>query len=297
MSVAKFLDPAELARLQGLDIKARSIVEGYVSGLHKSPFHGFSVEFAEHREYVPGDDLRYVDWRVYGKSDRYYLKQFEEETNFACHVLLDASESMLYKSEKAAMSKLDYAKCVAAAIGYMVLRQQDAVGLVTFDERIRELVRASSQASHLGQICHILENTPARGETSVGSILGELAERFPHRSLVVLISDLFDDTDRLMHGLKHLLHGRHDVLVLQVIDPDEEDFPFREPTLFKGLENLPSEQTDPRALREAYRAEFGHFLRSVKGICQNLELDYALLRTDAPLGLSLSAFLARRRRK
>jgi uncharacterized protein (DUF58 family) len=164
----KYLNPQTLSKLQGLDLQARLIVEGYVSGLHKSPYHGFSVEFAEHREYVPGDDLRYVDWKVFGKTDRYYLKQYEEETNFACYLLLDTSESMRYKSDLAAVSKLEYAQYIAAALAYLVLQQQDAVGVATFDRAVRHFVRASAQPSHLKQICHVLEQSPAQGEPRWG---------------------------------------------------------------------------------------------------------------------------------
>src|SRR6185436_2669900 len=164
-SLQRFLDPQTLANLKGLELKARLIVEGYVSGLHKSPWHGFSVEFAEHREYVPGDDLRYVDWKVFGKTDRYYLKQYEEETNFACYLLLDTSESMRYKSESSAVSKLEYAQYVAAAIGYLVVHQQDAVGLATFDSTVSNFVRAASHPAHLKQLLHVMEEKPGAGET------------------------------------------------------------------------------------------------------------------------------------
>jgi len=293
----KYLDPRTLAKLKGLDLKARLIVEGYVSGLHRSPYQGFSVEFAEHREYVPGDDLRYVDWKVFGKSDRFYLKQFEEETNFACHVLLDASESMGYQSAEAPVSKLEYAKYVAAALCYLVIRQQDAVGLATFDAGIRQYLSPSSQPSHLKHIFHVMDETPPRGKTSAGSILHELAERIHKRGLVVILSDLFDDVEAVISGLKHLRHRRHDVAVLQVIDPAEQDFPFEDPTLFKGLEGLPEHMTEPRALRRAYRREFEQFLRQVRRGCRDLQMDYVLLRTDHSLEAALASFLAPRRQR
>jgi len=290
----KYLNPQTLANLQGLELKARLIVEGYVSGLHKSPFHGFSVEFAEHREYVPGDDLRYVDWKVFGKTDRYYLKQFEEETNFACYLLLDTSESMRYKSEHAAVSKLEYAQYVAAALGYIIIHQQDAVGLATFDNGVRNFVRASSQPSHLKHILHVMESAPAAGETSVGPIFHDLAERIRKRGLVIVLSDLFDDVESMLMGLKHFRHRRHDVSLMQVIDPAEQDFPFDDPTLFKGLEGLPERMTEPRALRRAYQREFEGFVTQVRRGCRELHMDHLLLRTDQPLDAALRNFLSHR---
>jgi len=293
-SYQKYLNPKTLAELQGLELKARLIVEGYVAGLHKSPYHGFSIEFAEHREYVPGDDLRYVDWKVFGKSDRFYLKQYEEETNFACYFLLDTSESMLYRSESAAATKLEYAQLVCAALAYLILRQQDAVGLATFDNAVRHFVRAGSHPSHLKQLCHVMDVAGAKGETSMGPIFHDLAERIKKRGLVVILSDLFDDVASLLLGLKHLRHRRHEVLVMQVIDPAEQDFPFQDPTLFKGLEGLPEQLTEPRSLRTAYQREFETFLKDVRRGCRELHMDYALLRTDEPLDVALRTFLTGR---
>ena len=189
----EYLKPENLSRLRGLELKARMIVEGYVSGMHKSPFHGFSAEFAEHREYVPGDDLRYVDWKVFGKSDRYYLKQFEEETNFSCLILLDSSESMKYKSELVTTSKYEYARYIAAALAYLIIQQQDAVGLATFDHEVREFIAPASRPSHLKQLIHTMDITPATGESSIGPIFHQVAERLKHRGLVIILSDLFDD--------------------------------------------------------------------------------------------------------
>jgi len=273
------------------------IVEGYVSGWHKSPFHGFSVEFAEHRDYVPGDDLRYVDWKVFGKSDRYYLKQFDEETNFACHLLVDTSESMTYRSDAAAWSKLDYAKYLAAAIAYLVIRQQDAVGLATFDDTVGQFLRPASTPMHLSQLCSILDQAPSGGESAIGPILHELAERFKRRGLVIILSDFFDDPEAVQLGLKHFRHRRHDVLLLHVIDPAEQDFPFAEPTLFHGLEHWPDQMTDPRALRSAYQTEFEEFLRALRGAARDLRMDYHMLRTDQPLETALSRVLSHRLRK
>jgi uncharacterized protein (DUF58 family) len=288
------LDNYEVRNIGNLELLARQVVEGFIIGLHKSPFHGFSVEFAEHREYVPGDDLRYVDWKVFGKTDRHYVKRFEEETNFALYLLLDTSESMRYRSEAAAVSKLEYARYVAAALAYLVVQQQDAVGLATFDKSVSQFVRASSRPSHLKHLFHVMETTPASGETSLGPIFHDVAERIRKRGLIVILSDMFDDVASLALGLKHLHYRRHDVSVLQIVDPAEQDFPFDQPMLFKGLEGWPEQMTDARALQAAYRREFGEFLQAVKGTCRDLHMDYSLIRTDEPLDRALREFLSQR---
>lgn len=290
----KYLDPQVLAKLHGLELRARRIVEGYVSGLHRSPFHGFSIEFAEHREYVPGDDLRYVDWKVFGRTDKVYLKQYEEETNLITYLLLDASESMQYRSRWAALSKLEYAQCLAAALAYLVLQQQDSVGLVTFDTEVRALVRPSSNPSHLKQLLHVMEETVPQRKTAIGPIFHDLAERLKKRGIVIVFSDLFDDVSAIVSGLKHFHHRRHEVILLHVLDPAELDFNFDRTTLFKGLEQLPEVLTEPRALRRAYRAEVQAYLQQLRQGCRNLRIDHVLLRTDQPLDVALTAYLSHR---
>jgi uncharacterized protein (DUF58 family) len=290
----KYLDPQTLAKLQGLELRARSIVEGYVSGVHRSPYHGFSIEFAEHREYTQGDDLRFVDWKVFGKTDKFYLKQYEEETNLVSYMLVDTSESMRYQSDDAAMSKLDYAQCVAASLSYLILQQQDSVGLVTFDNEVRALVRASSNPSHLKQLLHVMENARPQRKTQTGPIFHDLAERLKRRGLVLILSDLFDDVPSMMAGLKHFRHRRHEVVVFHILDPAELEFPFRQTTLFRGMEDLPDVLTDPPALRRAYLDEFGKFLQSVRKGCRAQHVDYVLLRTDQSLEIALSSYLASR---
>ncbi len=293
-TVRDYLDPQVLARLKGLRLRARRIVEGYVSGMHRSPFRGFSVEFAEHREYAPGDDLRYLDWKVFGRTDKYYLKQYEEETNLVCHVLLDASESMQYKSDAAPLSKLAYAECAAAALAYLVLHQQDSVGLVTFDSEIRALVRPSSHPSHLQDLLQVMEDTSPRQKTAIGPVFHHLAERFSKRGIVIVLSDLFDDVDAMMAGLKHFRHRRPEVVLLHVLDPAEIEFPFQQSTLFRGLEQRFNVLTEPAALRKAYLAEFSRYLRKLKTGCRRHGIDYVLLRTDQPLEMVLSNYLASR---
>jgi uncharacterized protein (DUF58 family) len=290
----KFLDPQTLAKLQGLELRARLIVEGYVSGVHRSPYHGFSIEFAEHREYVQGDDLRYVDWKVFGKTDKFYLKQYEEETNLVSYLLLDTSESMRYKSDAAPLSKLEYAQCLGAALAYLVLQQQDSVGLVTFDREVRALVRPSSNPSHLKQLLYVMDRAVPERKTQTGPIFHDLAERLRKRGIVLILSDLFDDVASIMAGLKHFRHRRHEVIVMHVLDPAELDFPFRNMTMFKGLEALPDVLVDPTALREAYLKEFGGFIQAVKKGCRTHHIDYVLARTDQNLELVLSTYLASR---
>ncbi len=294
-SPAQYLDPKVLARLEGLALRARSVVEGYVAGIHRSPFHGFSIEFAEHREYAPGDDLRYLDWKVLARSDRYCLKQFEEETNLVCNLLLDTSESMSYRSEGAAMSKLEYAKCAAASLAYLILHQQDSVGMVTFDREIRALVRPSGNPSHLKDILQVMERSAGERKTATGTIFHELAERFKKRGIAIIFSDLLDDVDALLAGLKHFRHRRHEVVLMHVLDPAEIDFPFDKLTLFRGLEGLPELLTEPRALRKAYLEEMQKFIHRLKWGCRQQRIDYVLVRTDRSLEIVLSSYLASRK--
>jgi uncharacterized protein (DUF58 family) len=287
-----YLDPATLAQVQGLDVRARLLVEGYLSGMHKSPYHGFSVEFTQHREYVPGDDIKHLDWKVYGRTGRYYLKQYEEETNLVAWLLVDRSESMGYRS--GAVSKYEYACMAAAALAYLILRQRDSVGLVTFDDQIRSFLAPSSQPGQLQQLTSVMTEGPAREKTRLAAIFHDLAERLPRRALIVVLSDLFDDVPDLLTGLKHLRHKRHEVLLLQILDAAEVDFPFQRPTLFRGLEKSSELLTDPRSLRQAYLDQLNRFLHDVEHGCREQNIDYFPLRTDTNLGVALSSYLARR---
>ncbi len=294
-AAAQYLDPAILSRMQGLALRARLVVEGYVAGMHRSPFHGFSIEFAEHREYTPGDDLRYLDWKVLARSDKYCLKQFEEETNLVCNLLLDTSESMSYQSAKAPMSKLEYAKCAAASLAYLILQQRDSVGMVTFDREIRALVRPSGNPSHLKEILHVLERSAGEQKTATGPILHELAERFRKRGIVILFSDLLDDVEAILAGLKHFRHRRHEVVLMHILDPAEVDFPFDQRMLFRGLEGMPELLAEPRALRKAYLDELQKFFHRLKHGCRQQRIDYVLVRTDQSLEVVLSSYLASRK--
>jgi len=288
----KYLDPQTLAKLAGLDLKARLIIEGYIAGLHKSPYHGFSIEFAQHREYSPGDDIRHVDWKVYGRTDKYYLKQYEEETNLVAYLLVDSSESMQYRS--GATSKYEYACYVAASLAHLIIRQQDSAGLVLFDEQVRRFVRASSQPSHLKALLHELEQAQPRAKTRVAPIFNDLAERLRKRSLVIVISDQFDDPESIIQGLRHFRHRRHELIVFHVLDRAELEFPFQQTTLFRGLEGWPDTLSEPRALRRAYLAEVQAFVNRIKKGCRLHNIDYVGLHTEMPLDVALSSYLAGR---
>jgi uncharacterized protein (DUF58 family) len=296
-ATSPFLDPRTLAAIQGLELRAARIVEGYVAGLHRSPYQGFSNEFAEHREYVPGDDLRYVDWKVFGKSDRIYLKQFEEETNLICYLLLDTSESMTYQGPDAPLSKLAYGQCAAAALAHLVLHHHDAVGLATYDHEIRQLIRPASSPAQLKQLLQVMGQVSAERKTRTGPLFHELAERFSRRGIVVVISDLFDDVEPMLAGLRHFRHRRHDVVVLHILDAAEIDFPFQQVTMFKGLEALGDVITEPRSLRAAYQQQVQAFLRQVRTGCRTHQIDYLLVRTDQPLDAVLSRFLTTRKKR
>ena len=289
----RFLDPQTLASLEGLDLQARMVVEGYVAGMHPSPYHGFSVEFAEHREYVPGDDIRHIDWKVWSKTDKLYLKQYEEETNLLSYLLLDTSESMAYASGDN-VTKLQYAQFIVAALAYMILQQQDSVGLVVFDDAVRRYLKPGGQASQLKEVLHLLDVTPAREKSDLGVVFNELAERFKKRGVVAVFSDMFDDVSRIINGLKHFRHRRHEVIVFHILDPAELEFPFRETTLFKGLEEMPAILTDPHALKRAYQAEVKSFLKELEKACRMADIDYVPLRTDQSLDIALSSYLASR---
>jgi uncharacterized protein (DUF58 family) len=293
MSTAlNYLDPRTLAQVSGLELQARLVVEGYLSGMHRSPHHGFAVEFAQHREYAPGDDLKHIDWKVYGRTERYYLKQYEQDTNLVCWLLVDASQSMAYGSGP--VRKYDYACMAAAGLAYLIVRQSDSVGLAVFDAQVRKFLRPSGQPSHLKDIVRGLGDGPSAAPTRLGPVLHEIAGRARRRGLVMLFSDLFDDVPAIVAGLQHLRYDRHEVVVFHVLDPAEEDFPFEDATLFRGLE-LPAELlTDPRGLREGYLSELRAFRDELQRGCRGLNIDLVPLRTDQSLGVALARYLALR---
>ncbi|HEX8203658.1 MAG TPA: DUF58 domain-containing protein [Isosphaeraceae bacterium] len=290
------IDPSALARFGRLELLARLVVEGVMAGLHKSPFKGFSVEFAEHRQYGPGDELRHIDWRAFGKTDRYYVKEYEEETNLKAYLVLDTSGSMGYTGRTA--SKLEHARQIAAALAYLMISQRDAVGLITFDSDLRTMIPARSSPSHFSVVCQAMEDAKLGGEAPLSGILHTLAERVRRRSLVVVLSDGFDQIDDLTSALRHLRHRRHEVLFLHVLAPEEEQFAFRGPVQFRNLENASHVlRVDPTALRTMYLERFGAHCRLLQDRLLGMNADYHRASTAEPPARTLLDYLAARSRR
>jgi len=294
----KYLDPKVLSKIQRLDLQARLVVEGFIAGMHKSPFRGFSVEFAEHREYVPGDDIKHIDWKVWGRNDRFYIKQYEEETNLRAIFVVDVSESMRYGEDGGGrddrLSKYHYAACAAAALGQLLLGQQDAVGLATFDDDLRSYLPPSANPNQIKSFVHELDVASLAAKTDLEPICHNLAEKVARRGLICLVSDLFVDLDGLMRGLRHFRHRNHEVMVLHVMDADELTFPFQGNTLFRGLEATGDLMIEPRALRDGYLDAVREFCTEVKRRCIADQIDYKLISTGDHLDAALLAFLAAR---
>ena len=290
----KYLDPKVLSKITRLDLQARLVVEGFISGLHRSPFHGFSVEFASHREYVPGDDIKHIDWKVLGKTDRYYIKQYEEETNLKATFLLDASESMHYGGGKGRMSKYQYAAAVSASLAFLLLQQQDAVGLAVFDEELKTFLPASANPNQIKQLVHAVDIIEPKQKTSLEPICHSLAEKIARRGLICVVSDLFVDLDGVIRGLEHFRHYGHEVLVMHILDEDELTFPFQGNTMFDGLEATGRLLVEPRALREGYLEALNAFCRAVKRRCVASRIDYKLISTADYMDAALLSFLAAR---
>ena len=288
----KFLRPEAIKRISRLGLRARHIVEGFLSGMHRSPYFGQSIEFRQHREYAHGDDLRYVDWKVWAKQDRYYVKQFEEDTNLRCTLLCDVSASMRYG--RGDFSKYEYACTIAASLAYLLLRQQDAVGCVAFDESARMTVPQRTKRNHLNSIVKALELSDPKDKTDLYQILRNATESYPRRGMMILVSDLFVEREGLFRGLRLLRSRGHDVMVFHVLDDDELDFPFSGPTRFEGLELAEQLRCNPRALREGYLNSLGEYLEEVRRGCSRNNVDYTLLRTSQPLDAALAAFLSNR---
>ncbi len=288
----RFLHPDAIKRISRLELRARHIVEGFLSGMHRSPYFGQSVEFLQHREYVPGDDLRHVDWKVWARQDRVYVKQYEEDTNLRCTLLVDVSNSMDYGS--GALSKYEYACTLAASLAYLVLKQNDAVGCISFDERVRLQVPIRSKRNHLHSVIESLDVSRPRDKTDMYGIFRAVAESTPRRGMMILFSDLLADAAGTIRGLRLLRQRGHDLLVFHVMDDDELDFPFSGPTRFDGLESLDYLNCNPRALREGYLEAVGAFLDNIRLQCARNTIDYALVRTSQSLDAALATFLSSR---
>jgi uncharacterized protein (DUF58 family) len=293
----RFLDPAVIARLASIELKARTVVEGFLSGLHRSPYKGFSVEFAEYRQYLPGDDLSTLDWRVFARTDRHYVKKFEEETNLECHLMLDISASMAYRGG-AAISKLEYGSVLAASLAYLMTRQRDAAGLIEFDDRITARLAASARPGHMHAILHALERIVPGARSDLGRPLHQLAEALGKRSLAVVISDLLDDPDRVLKGLKHLRFRGTDVIVFQVLDPHELHFPFNGASRFTDVESAEEITAEPRTVRADYLEAMTALRARYEKELRGAGIDFLTLDTSKPLDFALMAYLdARARRK
>ena len=290
----KYLNPEIISRIKNMQLRARLIVEGFISGLHRSPYHGFSVEFSDYRHYMPGDEIRHIDWKVYGKTDRFYIKQFEEETNLKAYLLLDISGSMGYTSHK--ITKLEYASYLAAALSYLMIEQRDAVGLVSFDEKIRKYLSPRSIRSYQSQILKELDLIKCAHKTDTASPFHEMAERIHRRSLIIVLSDLLDDPEKVISGLKHFRHKHHEVIVFHILDPREIDFNFRRNALFKDLETGEKITTQPWHIRIDYRKLMKNFIENYKRQCRLNRIDYVLINTTMDFDRALMEYLLKRKR-
>lgn len=293
-SYRRFLKPEVVSKLSGMEIRARLVVEGFIAGLHRSPYHGFSVEFAEHRQYMPGDPLRNIDWKVYAKTDRFFVKEYEEETNLKAYILLDTSGSMGYTSN--GMPKLEYSSYLAASLAYLMLKQRDSVGLVTFDSSIRKYIPPKSTMSHLHNLLKELDKLDASDTTNVSAALHQMAERIKRRGLIILISDLLDDPDLIINGLKHFRHKMHEVIVFHILDPKERNLSFPEEAIFKDLETGEEIQASPWHIRKDYVQKLNGLVKRYTLECRERIIDYVLLDTSIPFDFALFSYLSKRRR-
>ena len=288
----EFLTPEVISKIDSLQFRARMIVEGYIVGHHKSPFHGFSAEFSEHRAYGIGDEIKHIDWKVFGKTDRYFVKQFEEETNLRAHLLLDQSSSMNYGS--GALTKLEYAQTLFASFCYLMLKQQDAVGLTLFDTKIRKFIPPRSKSSHLNVLISALANMKSGGETSIAPILHEIAEKIHKRGLIILISDLFDDPQKTFNGLKHFRYNGHEVVLFHILDPEEMELNFKERIRFVDKETGEKITTDPWHIKQAYKTEMQDFCDYYKINCRKNRMDYIQVFTNQRLDEVVANYLIKR---
>jgi uncharacterized protein (DUF58 family) len=294
-SITSLLEPRTLQKISKMELVARQLMDGYVQGMHRSPHIGFALDFAQHRQYVPGDDVKRIDWRAYAKSERYYIKQYEVSTNLRAHIVLDASGSMAYKGPSDVMSKFRYGQYIAACLSYLVLHQQDSAGLITFDNKVRDFIPPRSAPSHLMRLLTALDQTNAEKESAIAPLLHEVAERIKRRGVVILISDLFDQAEPLIESLHHLRHKRHEVILLHTMAHDELEFPFRKWSLFENLEKATDRlRLDPASMRAMYLENVATHLRVVREACSKLNISHVLLDTSRPFDDALTVYLAQR---
>jgi len=292
---SKYLDPILLGRLANMDLIARCAVEGFFSGLHPSPFHGFSVEYSDHRDYQPGDELKFLDWKIFGRSDKLYIKQFQQETNVTVYILLDSSKSMSFASS-GSVNKIDYGSFLAAALSYLMLGQGDSTALVLFSDKIIKQIPPSSRRTHLNTILTSLQANKATGQTNLPDVLHTVAEMTKRRGLIILISDLLDDDAGIYKGLTHLKHLNHDVIVFHTMDHQELNLDYEGLIQFEDMESKTTIRTFPRSLKESYRQRVTEFIKDIKKTTGNAGIDYCLLDTSEPLDKALTAYLAKRKR-
>jgi uncharacterized protein (DUF58 family) len=278
-----------------MELIASQVMDGYVQGLHRSPQIGVALDFAQHRQYVPGDDVKRIDWRAFAKTERYYIKQYEQTTNLRATIVLDASGSMAYQGQNDALSKFRYGQFIAACLSYLILHQQDSVGLITFDTKVREFIPPRSAPSQLMRILQTLDQTKAREESGIAPLLHDVAERITRRGMVIVISDLFDDAKPLIESLHHLRHKRHEVILLQVMANDELEFPFRKWSLFENLEKTTDRlRLDPSTMRAIYLENVSNHLRAIREACGKMNVNHVLLNTSQPFDDVLTMYLAQR---
>ena len=317
----KYLQPSVISRLANIELKARLVVEGFIAGMHKSPYHGFSVEFAEHRQYMPGDDIKYLDWKVLGRTDRYYIKQYEEETNLKSYLIVDASKSMSFKSgdsglnalsplkkiftkketlqklkKVSTISKLEYATYLAASLATLMFFQKDAAGLVVYDEDIQSIIPPKATSQNLKLILTRLAEIQSTGKTNTAAALNTVAERIKRRGLVMVFSDLFDDQDAVINSLKHFRYNRNEVIMFQILDPLEMSFAIDSPTVFKDMETSKEMLSQPLSVMNSYKEAVQAFLDKYKFACRSNNIDYVLISTDTPFDVSLMEYLNKRKR-
>jgi uncharacterized protein (DUF58 family) len=291
----KFLDPSVISKLNSLELKARLVVEGFMVGLHKSPYHGFSVEFSEHRPYMQGDGLRDIDWKVYGKTERFFIKQYEEETNLKSYILLDTSNSMKYSSA-GNITKLEYASTLVAGLTYLMIKQQDAVGLALYAEKIGKYFPPKMSRAYMHEILKNLASLQPSEKTRTAECLNVIAEKIKRRGLVIIVSDFFDDVNSILKALKHFRYQKHEVIVFQILDPIERSFAFGKDAIFRDLETLEEMTTQPYQIQKSYRDAMSEFLNKIRSECLNSNIEYNLIETSMPFDKALFSYIQKRAR-
>jgi len=288
----EYLNPSVINKIDNLSLRAKLVVEGFIIGMHKSPYHGFSVEFSEHRPYGFGDEIKYIDWKLWGKTDRFYIKQFEEETNLSCHLILDKSLSMNFGSDN--LTKFQYSKSISAALSYLMIKQQDAVGLTIFDEKINTTIKPKSKISHLNLLLKTMHNSSTGGETNISSLLHGLAESINKKGLIILVSDLLDDEHKVLESLRHFRYKGHEIIVFHIVDPKEKDLDFNQNMNFIDLESNYNIIADSRLIKENYNKAFKKFSDYYKNECLRDKIDYNLVSTSDSLDKTLLQYLIKR---